>query len=132
MIALVRLVHGPGATFEDRLRAMMSLFTINSALFLLYQDRRPEVDRFVGDIPVAEATREEAIEAAQHVALEICSTDRPAHPDGLSCSRGAHRPARAPERPALPNGPRPRAALAPLPPPPLPGDQKSVTPRAAR
>ncbi|CAN3981384.1 TetR/AcrR family transcriptional regulator [Kitasatospora purpeofusca] len=72
MIALVRLVHGPGATFEDRLRAMMSLFTINSALFLLYQDRRPEVDRFVGDIPVAEATREEAIEAAQHVALEIC------------------------------------------------------------
>ncbi len=72
MIALVRLVHGPGATFEDRLRAMMSLFTINSALFLLYQDKRPEVDRYVGDIPVAEATREEAIEAAQHVALEIC------------------------------------------------------------
>ncbi|MFB7377451.1 TetR/AcrR family transcriptional regulator [Kitasatospora purpeofusca] len=72
MIALVRLVHGPGATFEDRLRAMMSLFTINSALFLLYQDQRPGVDRYVGDIPVAEATREEAIEAAQHVALEIC------------------------------------------------------------
>ncbi|WP_052708781.1 MULTISPECIES: TetR/AcrR family transcriptional regulator [unclassified Streptomyces] len=72
MIALVRLVHGPGASFEDRLRAMMSLFTINSALFLLHQDRRPEVDRYIGEIPVAEATREEAVEAAQHVALEIC------------------------------------------------------------
>ncbi|MFD0348045.1 TetR/AcrR family transcriptional regulator [Kitasatospora aburaviensis] len=38
MIAMVRLVHGPDATFEDRLRAAMSLFTINSALFLLKQD----------------------------------------------------------------------------------------------
>ncbi|WP_380278384.1 TetR/AcrR family transcriptional regulator [Kitasatospora purpeofusca] len=82
MIALVRLVHGPEASFEDRLRAAMSLFTINSALFLLHQDKGTELGREVGEVPVAEATREEAVEAAQHVALEICRLiGRPAPTD---------------------------------------------------
>ncbi|MET8697439.1 TetR/AcrR family transcriptional regulator [Kitasatospora sp. NPDC058032] len=82
MIALVRLMHGPAASFEDRLRAAMSLFTINSALFLLQQDERPGAERGAGEAPVAEATREEAIVAAQHVALEICRLiGRPAPTD---------------------------------------------------
>src|SRR5689334_12304074 len=30
MIAMIRLVHGPGASYQDRLRASMALLTINS------------------------------------------------------------------------------------------------------
>ncbi|WP_395295634.1 TetR/AcrR family transcriptional regulator [Kitasatospora hibisci] len=80
MIAMVRLVHGPDATFEDRLRAAMSLFTINSALFLLKQDTTEcEAEGHTGGAPVKVATLEEAMGAAQRVALEIGGLiDRPA------------------------------------------------------
>ncbi|MFB6888676.1 TetR/AcrR family transcriptional regulator [Kitasatospora sp. NPDC056327] len=82
MISLVRLLHGPGASFEDRLRAAMSLFTINSALFLLDQDKCAEANRFISGTPAAAVTRDEAVEAAQHVALEICRLiGRPAPTD---------------------------------------------------
>ncbi|WP_327678241.1 TetR/AcrR family transcriptional regulator [Kitasatospora sp. NBC_00458] len=74
MMALIRLVHGPGAGFEDRLRGAMTLFTINSAFFLLHQDGRAEACGAVGEIAVGEATPEEAMAAAQHVALEIGRT----------------------------------------------------------
>ncbi|WP_195911069.1 TetR/AcrR family transcriptional regulator [Streptomyces kaniharaensis] len=72
MIAMVRLVHGPDASFQDRLRAAMSLFTINSALFLLKQDESggEHVDHVWCESPRA-ATVEEAMAAAQEVALEI-------------------------------------------------------------
>ncbi|WP_162002520.1 TetR/AcrR family transcriptional regulator [Streptomyces sp. CB01881] len=72
MVAMVRLVHGPEATFEDRLRAAMSLFAINSALFLLKQDTSDEeAAGHVPDDAVKVATLEEAMAAAQRVALEI-------------------------------------------------------------
>ncbi|MCG6497221.1 TetR/AcrR family transcriptional regulator [Kitasatospora sp. A2-31] len=72
MIAMVRLVHGPDATFEDRLRAAMSLFTINSALFLLKQDvTECEAGERADGAPVKVATLEEAMAAAQRVALQI-------------------------------------------------------------
>lgn len=75
MIAMIRLVHGPGAGFEDRLRAAMSLFTINSAMFMLQHDanRRPEDTCMLPegtDVPRA-ASLEEAMAAAGKVALEI-------------------------------------------------------------
>ncbi|MER6394497.1 MULTISPECIES: helix-turn-helix domain-containing protein [unclassified Kitasatospora] len=72
MIAMVRLVHGPEATFEDRLRAAMSLFTINSALFLIKQDAAEcQEPGHVPEHAVPVATVEEAMAAAQRVALEI-------------------------------------------------------------
>ncbi|MFI6845954.1 TetR/AcrR family transcriptional regulator [Kitasatospora sp. NBC_00085] len=72
MVAMVRLVHGPQATFEDRLRAAMSLFTINSALFLLKQDACDgEAAGHIPDDAVRAASLEEAMAAAQRVALEI-------------------------------------------------------------
>ncbi|WP_406199948.1 TetR/AcrR family transcriptional regulator [Kitasatospora sp. NBC_01560] len=72
VIAIIRLVHGPDATFEDRLRATMALFTINSAMFILKQDAAecagPE---HVGGGPATAGSPEEAMAAAQLVALEI-------------------------------------------------------------
>ncbi|AUG78013.1 hypothetical protein CFP65_3209 [Kitasatospora sp. MMS16-BH015] len=73
MLAMIRLVHGPGAGFQDRLRATMSLFAINSAFFLLKQDEQDPVctpAAAVGPLP-AEAQEAEAMAAALVVALEI-------------------------------------------------------------
>ncbi|MER5639900.1 helix-turn-helix domain-containing protein [Kitasatospora sp. NPDC002227] len=66
MLAMIRLVHGPDASFQDRLRATMSLFTINSAFFLLKQDEQ-EAPECV--LPAAK--QDEAMDAALVVALEI-------------------------------------------------------------
>lgn len=67
MLAMIRLVHGPEPTFHDRLRATMSLFAINSALFLLKQDLQDEAEGLVASA----ATLPEAMDAALEVALEI-------------------------------------------------------------
>ncbi|MFI9328213.1 TetR/AcrR family transcriptional regulator [Kitasatospora sp. NPDC052868] len=72
MLAMIRLVHGPDADFEDRLRATMALFTINSALFMLKHDVSEPSD--AGEhcaVDARVATLEEAMSAAQRVALEI-------------------------------------------------------------
>ncbi|MGW6917107.1 TetR/AcrR family transcriptional regulator [Kitasatospora sp. NPDC054939] len=77
MIAMIQLVHGPGAGFEDRLRAAMALFTVNSALFLLKQDHQGcDVPDDGGEARVA--TLAEAMTAAEHVALEIAGLIQPA------------------------------------------------------
>ncbi|MGW4892995.1 TetR/AcrR family transcriptional regulator [Kitasatospora sp. NPDC004240] len=72
MIAMIRLVHGPGAGFEDRLRAAMSLFTINSAFFLLKQEHNAcDFPQEEHEVPTA--SLEEAMAASQRVALEIAA-----------------------------------------------------------
>ncbi|MER5862299.1 helix-turn-helix domain-containing protein [Kitasatospora sp. NPDC002040] len=70
MIAMIRLVHGPDASFQDRLRAAMALFSINTALFLLKQDQESPADPACGGDHAA-ASLEEATAAALEVALEI-------------------------------------------------------------
>ncbi|MFF1868080.1 TetR/AcrR family transcriptional regulator [Streptomyces sp. CB03911] len=85
MIAMIRLVHGPGATFEDRLRATMSLFTINSAMFLLKHGEsgtaaEPLAGTDEGGGPCGEAKAEaltESLSAALTVALEIAALIEP-------------------------------------------------------
>ncbi|MFD0275996.1 TetR/AcrR family transcriptional regulator [Kitasatospora sp. NPDC127111] len=74
MIAMIRLVHGPDASFEDRLRATMSLFTINLAMFIVKQDADDcAAPGYVpGGVAMA-GSPEEAVAAAQVVALEIGS-----------------------------------------------------------
>ncbi|WP_329565147.1 TetR/AcrR family transcriptional regulator [Kitasatospora sp. NBC_01266] len=70
MVKMVRLVHGPGASFDDRLRATMALFSVNSAFFLLKNDLEQEP---AGGIPAEvgqTATVDEAVAAALTVALE--------------------------------------------------------------
>lgn len=69
MVAMIRLVHGPDATFHDRLRATMALFSINSALFLLKHDDSDTCGPHSGGPRVG--TLEEAMAAALEVALEI-------------------------------------------------------------
>ncbi|MCX5212184.1 TetR/AcrR family transcriptional regulator [Kitasatospora sp. NBC_00240] len=79
MIAMIRLVHGPGASFEDRLRATMSLFTINSAMFLLKQGMTEASPGAAGD-RCGEAQAEalaESLPAALTVALEIATLIEP-------------------------------------------------------
>ncbi|WP_052707741.1 TetR/AcrR family transcriptional regulator [Streptomyces rubellomurinus] len=88
IVTMMQLVQGPGADFQDRLRAAMSLFTIHSAMFLLQQDSKDSKDSEDGkhgdaldgrcdpieDVwgePKRTATIEEATEAARAVALEI-------------------------------------------------------------
>ncbi|MFC8453605.1 TetR/AcrR family transcriptional regulator [Kitasatospora sp. NPDC057223] len=74
MIAMIRLVHGPGATFQDRLRATMSLFTINSAFFLIKQDAAESAAcGFHTDVP----TLAESMSGALEVALEISALIEP-------------------------------------------------------
>ncbi|WP_405017987.1 TetR/AcrR family transcriptional regulator [Kitasatospora sp. NBC_00070] len=68
MFAMIRLVHGPDASFQNRLRAAMSLFSINTALFLLKQDQAEEADHPCGG---GHATLADATDAALEVALEI-------------------------------------------------------------
>ncbi|WP_035800579.1 TetR/AcrR family transcriptional regulator [Kitasatospora mediocidica] len=70
MIGMIRLVHGPNASFEDRLRATMALFSVNSALFLLKQD----LDDGPDPVECQEvATLEQAVAASLTVALEIAA-----------------------------------------------------------
>jgi AcrR family transcriptional regulator len=71
MLAMIRLVHGPGAGFQDRLRATMSLFAINSAFFLLKQDEQDSDCTPAAAGPLPEEAQEEAMAAALVVALEI-------------------------------------------------------------
>lgn len=68
MLAMVRLVHGPNAGFQDRLRATMSLFTINSAFFLL---------RYGTEDCDASTSFDDAMNAAREVALEISARIEP-------------------------------------------------------
>jgi AcrR family transcriptional regulator len=74
MVQLIRLVHGPTTSFEDRLRATMALFSVNSAFFLLKTDQEGEA---CGGPITAEASRvhsvEDAMRGALTVALEISS-----------------------------------------------------------
>ncbi|MFE0458462.1 TetR/AcrR family transcriptional regulator [Kitasatospora sp. NPDC058965] len=73
MISLIRLVQGPSASFEDRLRATMALFSVNSAFFLLKNDLEGEGRSHLAD-PANEAkvqSLHEAMEAALTVATEI-------------------------------------------------------------
>ncbi|MFI6446312.1 TetR/AcrR family transcriptional regulator [Kitasatospora sp. NPDC050543] len=85
MLAMIRLVHGPGASFQDRLRATMALFSINSAMFLLKQDsddcggngpRGAEDPRGTEDEAGA-VPLEETMAAALEVALEISALIEP-------------------------------------------------------
>ncbi|MDQ0309076.1 AcrR family transcriptional regulator [Kitasatospora herbaricolor] len=85
MVAMIRLVHGPGATFEDRLRATMSLFTINSAMFLLKHGApegpvEPLAQAGEAGGACGEAKPEalaESLSAALTVALEIAALIEP-------------------------------------------------------
>ncbi|WP_051812197.1 TetR/AcrR family transcriptional regulator [Kitasatospora sp. MBT63] len=79
MVAMIRLVHGPDATFHDRLRATMALFSINSTLFLLKQDDGEQCGPGGSGHPRA-GTLEEAMAAALEVALEISGRIEPAGP----------------------------------------------------
>ncbi len=74
MIAMIRLVQGPGASQEDRLRATMALFTINSAFFLLKQDH-DEACVEAGGSPTVSLER--SLAAARTVALEISARIEP-------------------------------------------------------
>ncbi|KQV18704.1 TetR/AcrR family transcriptional regulator [Kitasatospora sp. Root107] len=77
MFAMIRLVHGPDASFQNRLRAAMALFSINTALFLLKQDQEGGPDpACAGHEPAA--TLAEATDAALEVALEIAGLIDPA------------------------------------------------------
>ncbi|MDH6111211.1 AcrR family transcriptional regulator [Kitasatospora sp. MAP12-15] len=70
MVGMIRLVHGPRASFEDRLRATMALFSVNSALFLLKQDL--DDGQAADHVCDAQgATLDEAVAASLTVALEI-------------------------------------------------------------
>ncbi|MGF1432139.1 TetR/AcrR family transcriptional regulator, partial [Kitasatospora sp. LaBMicrA B282] len=80
MIKMVHLVHGPGAAFEDRLRATMALFSVNSAFFLLKNDNDAACQP--GGPPPPSATEGEAIAAALTVALEIAARIDPGEPVG--------------------------------------------------
>jgi AcrR family transcriptional regulator len=76
MFAMIRLVHGPEANFQNRLRAAMALFSINTALFLLKQDQAESDPACAGRPPAA--TLAEATDAALEVALEIAGLIDPA------------------------------------------------------
>ncbi|GAA2129238.1 hypothetical protein GCM10009760_00290 [Kitasatospora kazusensis] len=91
MLAMIGLVHGPDANFQDRLRATMSLFAINSAFFLLKHDQQAaaEVVGAAGaeqgavaeacgvGVDVNDTTLAEAMTAALEVALEIAGRIEP-------------------------------------------------------
>ncbi|MFC9331131.1 TetR/AcrR family transcriptional regulator [Kitasatospora sp. NPDC057015] len=76
MIAMIRLVHGPGASYQDRLRASMALLTINSALFLLKQDLA-DGEAAPCDTGPRVATLAESLSAALEVSLEIAALIEP-------------------------------------------------------
>ncbi|WP_051970209.1 TetR/AcrR family transcriptional regulator [Kitasatospora azatica] len=68
MIRMIRLVQGPGASFEDRLRATMALFSVNSAFFLLKHDQEGH-DR--AERPLGGAGRVDSVEDAMRGALTV-------------------------------------------------------------
>jgi AcrR family transcriptional regulator len=70
MISLIRLVQGPEASFEDRLRATMALFTVNSAFFLLKNDQECEAHHLAD--PSNEA-KIHSVEEAMHSALTVAT-----------------------------------------------------------
>ncbi|AXI78912.1 TetR/AcrR family transcriptional regulator [Peterkaempfera bronchialis] len=72
MIAMVRLIEGPESTFQDRVRAAMSIFAINAGLFLLQEDP--------GEPNCPDAAERQA--AALEVALEIADHIRTGCPSG--------------------------------------------------
>ncbi|PYC87878.1 TetR family transcriptional regulator [Streptomyces tateyamensis] len=72
MIRMIRLVQGPDASFEDRLRATMALFSINSAFFLLKNDQEGLAQHLVDPGNEAKVhSVHEAMDAALTVATEI-------------------------------------------------------------
>ncbi|MFE9426622.1 TetR family transcriptional regulator [Kitasatospora sp. NPDC006697] len=81
MVRMIHLVHGPDAPFEDRLRATMALFSVNSAFFLLKQDiGDPQAAVGVVGEEVPEAVESKlaaAMRASLTVALEIADRIEP-------------------------------------------------------
>jgi AcrR family transcriptional regulator len=75
MIRMIRLVHGPDASFEDRLRATMALFAVNSAFFVLKYDHSDISPACAVDDEAAVA---EVMRAATVVGLEIAALIEPA------------------------------------------------------
>ncbi|MEV6212410.1 helix-turn-helix domain-containing protein [Kitasatospora sp. NPDC051914] len=73
MLAMIGLIQGPNATFRERLRATVSLFSINSAFFLLKQDDTESGESAAACAEAPPATLAEAMEAAVELALEIAS-----------------------------------------------------------
>ncbi|MFI9269478.1 TetR/AcrR family transcriptional regulator [Kitasatospora sp. NPDC052896] len=85
MIRMIQLVHGPQASFEDRLRATMALFSVNTAFFLLKHDSTETAGREsepCGGAPVPESAMNQAMNAALTVALEIAERVGPADRPG--------------------------------------------------
>jgi AcrR family transcriptional regulator len=73
MLRMVRLVHGPDASFDDRLRATMALFSVHSAFFLLkYDEGDSEADCRMGRVDDG-TTVDDAMRAAITVGLEIAA-----------------------------------------------------------
>ncbi|GAA1095165.1 TetR/AcrR family transcriptional regulator [Kitasatospora arboriphila] len=73
MLAMIGLIQGPGATFRERLRATVALFSINSAFFLLKQDHGEPGEHAEACAEAPPATLPEAMAAAVELALEIAS-----------------------------------------------------------
>ncbi|WP_055586971.1 TetR/AcrR family transcriptional regulator [Peterkaempfera griseoplana] len=68
MIAMVRLIQGPESTYQDRVRAAMSLFAINAGLFLLHSETD---DAETTDHPDQAARQAAALEVALEIAGRI-------------------------------------------------------------
>lgn len=62
MITMVRLIQGPESSFQDRVRAAMSLFAISAGLFMLQEE---------GDSGEAPGTAHPDAAERQHAALEV-------------------------------------------------------------
>ena len=77
MLAMIELVQGPDATFHDRLRATLALFSINSALFLLKHDRAESAIPGELSAEAAPTTLAEALDIAVELALEIAARIEP-------------------------------------------------------
>ncbi|MCX4748263.1 TetR/AcrR family transcriptional regulator [Kitasatospora sp. NBC_01287] len=78
MAAMARLVHGPGASFDDRLRATMALFSVNSAFFLLKNDTEDASGcQPHGGGSDHAATLDDAVAGALTVALENAARIEP-------------------------------------------------------
>ncbi|MEV8093741.1 helix-turn-helix domain-containing protein [Kitasatospora sp. NPDC085879] len=78
MLAMIGLIQGPGATFRERLRATVALFSINSALFLLKQDHVEPGEDCPAGARTEQPSLAEAMQAAVELALEIASGIEPA------------------------------------------------------
>ncbi|MEZ0068819.1 AcrR family transcriptional regulator [Streptacidiphilus sp. MAP12-20] len=74
MIVLTRLMQGPDPTFEDRVRATVSLMTINVAAFVADAHEREECLRDLPALPDEAARRDVALRIALDVADRIGKT----------------------------------------------------------